>query len=111
MDTPPMQPAGLPIRRSLTLTYALSILVTILMAALSLAGLLYQTASYPTEELQRTFVSNDVGNLGIGVPILLVSMWLARRGSASPLSLRDAPAIRRGGEAIALLLTGSPRLR
>jgi len=50
------------------------------MAAASVAGLMYRTTIYPTDELLRTFVSNDVVNLFIGLPILLGSMWLARRG-------------------------------
>jgi hypothetical protein len=50
------------------------------MAAVSAAGLLYRTTIYPTDELLRTFVPNDIGNLCIGLPILLGSMWLARHG-------------------------------
>ena len=72
--------ASLPIRRNLTLIYASSLVVAILMAAASVAGLMYRTIIYPTDELLRTFVSNDVVNLFVGLPILLGSMWLARRG-------------------------------
>jgi hypothetical protein len=72
--------ASLPIRRSLTLIFALSFAIAILIAAASVAGLMYRTIIYPTDELLRTFVSNDVVNLFIGLPILLGSMWLARRG-------------------------------
>jgi len=50
------------------------------MAIASVAGLLYQTIIYPTDELLQSFVPNDVFNLFIGLPILLGSMWLARRG-------------------------------
>ena len=50
------------------------------MAVASVAGLLYQTIIYPTDELLQSFVPNDVVNLFIGLPILLGSMWLARRG-------------------------------
>lgn len=49
------------------------------MTILSLAGLLFQPALYPTEDLQRAFVSNDVVNLLIGLPILLISRSLAHR--------------------------------
>lgn len=59
--------------------YILSGIVAVVMAATSLAGLLFQSTFYPTEELRRSFVSNDVVNLFIGLPILLGSMWLARR--------------------------------
>jgi hypothetical protein len=50
------------------------------MAAASLAGLLIPAALYPTVELRQSFVSNDVVNLLIGLPILLGSLALARRG-------------------------------
>ncbi|MFQ5812327.1 MAG: hypothetical protein ACE5I2_03930 [Anaerolineae bacterium] len=72
--------ASLPIRRNLTLTYALSFIIAILMAVASITGLLYRTAIYPTNDLLQSFVSNDVVNLFIGLPILLGSMWLAWRG-------------------------------
>jgi hypothetical protein len=72
--------ASLPIKHNLTLMYALSFIIAILMAAASIAGLLYQTIVYPTEELLQSFLPNDVSNLLIGLPMLLASMWLTRRG-------------------------------
>jgi hypothetical protein len=72
--------ASLPIRHNLTLAYAFSLIIALLMAAASIAGLLYPTVIYPTDELLQSFMPNDVVNLFIGVPILLGSMWLARRG-------------------------------
>lgn len=57
-----------------------SLLVAILMTAASAAGLQYSAIVYPTEELAQTFLSNDVVNLLIGLPILLGSMWLTWRG-------------------------------
>jgi hypothetical protein len=59
---------------------ALPLIVAALMSLLSLAGLNFQSVFYPTQELQRAFVSNDVVNLFIGLPILLISFSLARRG-------------------------------
>ncbi len=50
------------------------------MAIVSVAGLLHPTLIYPTDELVRTFVANDVVDLLVGLPILLGSMWLASRG-------------------------------
>jgi hypothetical protein len=50
------------------------------MAVASLAGVLFQSTVYPIEELRQSFVANDVVNLLIGLPVLLGSMWLARRG-------------------------------
>jgi len=80
MNTNRERNASLPIRRNLTLIYALSFIIAILMGAASVAGLMYRTIFYRTDELLRTFVPNDVVNLFIGLPILLGSMWLARRG-------------------------------
>ena len=79
--------ANLPIRCNLTLAYAISLVVAALMAITSVAGLLYQTIIYPTDELLQSFVPNDVVNLFIGLPILLGSMWLARRGKLIGLLL------------------------
>jgi hypothetical protein len=71
----------LPARGNLAPFYASSILVTILMTVVSVSGLLFRGHIYPTEELVRSFVPNDVVNLLIGLPILLSSMWLTRRGN------------------------------
>jgi hypothetical protein len=75
-----MNTASLPITRHLTLAYGLSLVVALLMSAASLAGLLFQSAVYPTDDLRHSFVPTDVVNLFIGLPILLGSMALARRG-------------------------------
>ena len=71
---------GLPIRRNLTPVYALSLIIAILMAAASVTGLLHRAVIYPTDELIQSFVTNDVVNLFVGLPILLGSMWFVRRG-------------------------------
>jgi hypothetical protein len=68
------------VMRSLTQASALSVVIAILMAVASLAGLFFQSAIYPTIELRRAFVSNDVVNLFVGLPILLSSLALAQRG-------------------------------
>ncbi|NUM44076.1 MAG: hypothetical protein HUU38_05165 [Anaerolineales bacterium] len=54
-------------------------IVAVLLCILSLAGLLFQSAFYPMQDLQRTFVSNDVVNLLIGLPALLIPLALVRR--------------------------------
>jgi len=71
---------GLPIKRSLKLTYSFSSIVAILMTVSSIIGLLYPDQIYPSEELVLSFVPNDFINLVIGLPILLASMWLTSRG-------------------------------
>ena len=87
MNTNQNDTANLPIRCKLTLVYAISLVIAVLMAIASVAGLLNQTIVYPTEELLQSFVPNDAVNLVIGLPILLGSMWLARRGKLIGLLL------------------------
>jgi len=70
----------LPITRKLTPAYILSFTIALLMTGVSLAGLIFQNNLYPTDEQRQSFVSNDVANLFIGLPILLFSLALARNG-------------------------------
>lgn len=65
---------------NLSPVFAFSFIVAGLMTALSLTGLLFPLAIYPSYELRQAFVTNDVVNLVIGLPVLLVVLWLARRG-------------------------------
>ena len=60
--------------------YTLSLASALLMGVYSLAGLLFQSVVYPSEELRQFCVSNDLVNLLIGLPILLGSMAVARQG-------------------------------
>jgi hypothetical protein len=71
---------SLPIKCNFALIYVLSSFIAILMVLVSVIGLLYRDAIYPTKGLFQSFVPNDVVNLFIGVPILLGSMWLTGRG-------------------------------
>jgi hypothetical protein len=71
--------ARLPVTRDLTLAYVLSLVVALVMAVASAGGLLYQTLIYPADEGLSFFVQDAI-NLVAGLPILLGSMWLARRG-------------------------------
>ena len=74
------RPAGLPITRDLTLAYALTLAIALIMTVASVVGPLYQRVIYPTDELLLSFAPSDAFNLVVGLPILLGSMWLARRG-------------------------------
>jgi len=79
-------PSGLlPITRSLTLEYANSFVVAIIMVVASTVGIMYRSVIYPTEKLSIGFVSSDLLNLVVGLPVLLVSMWLTRRGKLAGL--------------------------
>ncbi len=76
-----LSPANrLPLTGSLTVAYILSLVVAVGTAVASIAGLIFQTTIYPTAEVQQSFAANDVINLIIGLPILLGSVWLTRRG-------------------------------
>jgi hypothetical protein len=70
----------LPIRGSLALIYSASLFIAAIMMIVAAVGLRYRALLYPTEELVRAFVPNDAVNLFIGLPFLLGSLWLARRG-------------------------------
>jgi hypothetical protein len=76
---PEASPTDLPITHNLTLAYVGSLIIAVLMAIASVAGLVSPEQLYPTEELRRSFIPTDVINLVIGLPILLGSMWFARR--------------------------------
>ena len=79
-------PSGLlPITRSLTLEYVISIVISIIMVVASIAGILYSSVIYPTEKLSIGFISTDLLNLVVGLPVLLVSMCLTRRGKLTGL--------------------------
>lgn len=60
---------------------ALSLVVALVMAAVSLTGLLLPANLYPTEELRHAFLANDVVNLLIGLPALLGALWFLRRAN------------------------------
>jgi hypothetical protein len=75
------RPGPLPVTRNLTLAYASSLLIALIMTVASAAGLLYQAAVYPADEVVLAFAPSDVFNLAVGLPMLLLSMWLARRGN------------------------------
>src|SRR4051812_40072509 len=79
----------LPIKRDLTLAYLVSLIIVLVMTVTSVAGLLNGTGIYPGIEakLLPLFVGQDALNVVVGLPMLLGSMWLARRGSLTGLLL------------------------
>lgn len=80
MSAHPKHTVDLPVTQNLTLIYTLSLVIGVLISVASIAGFLFRTVLYPTDELVKAFVPNDVVNLFIGVPVLLGSMGLAWRG-------------------------------
>ena len=71
--------SNLPRTHNLTLAYVSSLGVASLMALLSTFSLLNRSNIYPTDELRLAFAASDLFNLFVGFPILLGSIWLARR--------------------------------
>lgn len=77
-----MNTSSLPLKCSALQTEQILLFVVLFcMTALSLTGLLFPAAVYPSDELRRAFLTNDVVNLGIGLPILFGAWWLLRRGN------------------------------
>ena len=72
--------SSLPITQNLKWGYIFSLIIVLLTAIAALGGIFYTDTIYPTEELGQSFVANDVVTLFLGLPILLISMWLTRRG-------------------------------
>jgi hypothetical protein len=79
----------LPVIRSLTLPRVLSLLVAALLIVTSVAGLGYgQQGLYtPDPATLPTFLGQDLMTLVAGLPLLLGSVWAARRGSVGGLLL------------------------
>jgi hypothetical protein len=73
--------------RNLKPLYWFSLLIAALMAGCSLAGLRFPDTFYPTSELRHSYLANDVFTLVLGLPILLISMWLAWRGKPIKIGL------------------------
>jgi hypothetical protein len=71
------------------LTLALSVVLAVLLLVSSVAGLLYGSRSlydsYPAA--LAGLVGQDAVTLVVGIPLLVSSMWLARRGSMRGLLL------------------------
>jgi hypothetical protein len=68
------------IKRDLTLAYLTSGIIALIMCVTSVASILYGSDIYPASQVSNN-VGTDALNLVVGLPILLVSMWFARRGS------------------------------
>jgi hypothetical protein len=59
--------------------------VALLVAVAAIASLLFRNTIYPTDELILAYLPVDAFHLVVGLPILLGSMWLARRGKLAGL--------------------------
>ncbi len=70
----------LPVKSDIKILYAVSLVIALLVASVSITGILCQDSIYPTDKLLNSFVPNDYVNLFAGLPLLLISLWLAWRG-------------------------------
>ena len=87
------QPAGpLPVRASLGPVVATSLLSAGLLAITAVAGLLFGTRGLYTPDPARlpAFLGQDGMTLAVVLPLLLWSVWAARRGSLPGLLLWTA---------------------
>lgn len=58
----------------------LSLQIALLTAFAAAAGVIAAQAIYPTAELRANYVPTDITTLIVGLPLLLISIWLVRRG-------------------------------
>jgi hypothetical protein len=79
----------LPVMRRLTIAYVVTSLVAVCLVVSSAAGLLFgQRGLYePNPATLPAFLTQDVLSLLVAVPLLIGSMWTARRGSVRGLLL------------------------
>ena len=68
------------LKYNLKIPFLLSIIIALLVALVSIIGILYNESIYLNENLIQTLVPNDVVNLIIGLPFLLISLLLTRKG-------------------------------
>ncbi|HET7270618.1 MAG TPA: hypothetical protein VFI90_05975, partial [Rubrobacter sp.] len=73
----------LPVRSGLTFAYTLSGVLAVMLLVSSVAGLLYGSRGLyePYPAALAGLVGQDAITLALGIPLLLASMWITRRGS------------------------------
>lgn len=70
----------LPVKNNLRMGYLFTSLIIIFTAIAAVAGIFFSDEIYLSAEAGHSFIANDVVTLFIGLPILLISMWLTHRG-------------------------------
>ena len=75
------------VRGNVFVVRVISLTLAALLAGVSLIGLLSPGTTYHTQKLFETFIPNDVINLLIVLPVLLISLWFAFRGTLFGLLL------------------------
>jgi len=69
----------LPVKNNLRMGYLFTSLIIIFTAIVAVAGIFFSDEIYLSAEAGHSFIANDVVTLFIGLPILLISMWLTHR--------------------------------
>jgi protein-S-isoprenylcysteine O-methyltransferase Ste14 len=80
LPMPTRNEENLPIKINLKLVYILSLFIAGLLVFTSVSGILLGSRIYPTGELFNNFISNDVVNIIIGLPVILASIILTLQG-------------------------------
>ena len=77
----------LPLRSTANLNISMRITysVALLMSLLSLAGLVFPYSVYGSELLIQTYMTNDLVNLIVGIPILVGSVWFTNKENLAGL--------------------------
>ena len=68
------------LKNNLKILHILSLIIALFVALVSIISILFKDSFYLTENLIQTFVPNDIVNLIIGLPFLLISLWLTKKG-------------------------------
>jgi hypothetical protein len=67
-------------RFNIRLAKILTLVMAITMAAVSIVSILFRDQIYTSPTAQLTFFPSDLANLTLGVPIMLISIWLVHYG-------------------------------
>ena len=72
---------SLPLKNKLNAIFISSIVIAVLLAVITISGLLYPASFYPTLNLRLFSIPTDIISLFVCLPILVLSMLLAQRSN------------------------------
>ena len=87
IESEPYSHPSLPLKHDLKLNYTLSYLIAAFIAGTTVISYIFQSTIYPSTELLISFLPSDAAMLIIGLPTLLVSISLTKRGVLTGLLL------------------------
>lgn len=62
------------------IAFTLSVIVGITVVFVAITGIIYKDFFYPYSTLVYTFIPNDIANLVLGLPLLIVTIFVAQKG-------------------------------